>query len=329
MLNEKVQEIIDIVTEEKICSDLHEAFTRIGLDTKKYTLEYLVEEVTIGSVDQKLKDLEELKRYEEYMEEKERKKREGKEAARVLSQIGGVQNLPDAYQNARDLYNATGDKIKDLYNRESKIKELEYKISQTPFFLKPFKNYKKSIEKIGDLEQIRRERQKAIIDNRNAEKRKEKIVRLSDIIGFRKGAGGSVKDKKEEPKYYEDNYKHMYDSSRDPSLSTSAHLIRKLGPNYEDFKDKNDNPEDWFTDWTGKYDPEDHLNTVKDYNDTRKSLLNAAREEIEKRRKQKPMPLPESYTLSELNEAFNALGLDTEKYTTEYLAEQLGFEPLK
>jgi hypothetical protein len=33
----------------------------------------------------------------------------------------------------------------------------------------------------------------------------------------------------------------------------------------------------------------------------------------------------ESYTLSELNEAFNALGLDTSKYTTEYLAEELGF----
>jgi hypothetical protein len=36
----------------------------------------------------------------------------------------------------------------------------------------------------------------------------------------------------------------------------------------------------------------------------------------------------ESYTISELHEAFTAAGLDTSKYTTEYLAEQLGFEPL-
>jgi len=34
----------------------------------------------------------------------------------------------------------------------------------------------------------------------------------------------------------------------------------------------------------------------------------------------------ESYTLSELNEAFNALGLNTKKYTTEYLAKELGFK---
>jgi len=47
-----------------------------------------------------------------------------------------------------------------------------------------------------------------------------------------------------------------------------------------------------------------------------------------KSRDNTPLPLPESYTLSELNEAFNALGLNTEKYTTEYLAEELGFVPL-
>jgi hypothetical protein len=39
-------------------------------------------------------------------------------------------------------------------------------------------------------------------------------------------------------------------------------------------------------------------------------------------------PIIESYTLPELHEAFTAAGLDTNKYTTEYLAEQLGFEPL-
>jgi hypothetical protein len=33
----------------------------------------------------------------------------------------------------------------------------------------------------------------------------------------------------------------------------------------------------------------------------------------------------DAYTLSELNEAFEALGLNTYKYTTEYLAEELGF----
>jgi hypothetical protein len=36
----------------------------------------------------------------------------------------------------------------------------------------------------------------------------------------------------------------------------------------------------------------------------------------------------ESYTLSELNEAFVRAGLDTRKYTARYIAEQLGFVPL-
>jgi hypothetical protein len=39
-------------------------------------------------------------------------------------------------------------------------------------------------------------------------------------------------------------------------------------------------------------------------------------------------PAVESYTLSELNEAFSTVGLDTSKYTTEYLADQFGLQPL-
>jgi hypothetical protein len=56
------------------------------------------------------------------------------------------------------------------------------------------------------------------------------------------------------------------------------------------------------------------------------------KEEIEdliKQKDRKPLPLPESYTLSELNEAFTQAGYDTGKFKTEYLAEQLGFKPLR
>jgi hypothetical protein len=39
--------------------------------------------------------------------------------------------------------------------------------------------------------------------------------------------------------------------------------------------------------------------------------------------------ISESYTTAQLNEAFKAAGLDTKKFTTEYLAERLGFKRLK
>jgi hypothetical protein len=44
---------------------------------------------------------------------------------------------------------------------------------------------------------------------------------------------------------------------------------------------------------------------------------------------EEPQRQPESYTDEEMNEAFTAAGLDTDKFTTEYLAEQLGFKRLK
>jgi hypothetical protein len=50
------------------------------------------------------------------------------------------------------------------------------------------------------------------------------------------------------------------------------------------------------------------------------SLAPRAREELKRE--------SESYTTEELNEAFAQAGYDTKKYTTEYLAEQLGFVPL-
>jgi hypothetical protein len=40
------------------------------------------------------------------------------------------------------------------------------------------------------------------------------------------------------------------------------------------------------------------------------------------------IPAEEAYSTEELQEAFTKAGLDTKKYTTGYLAEQLGFEPL-
>jgi hypothetical protein len=39
-------------------------------------------------------------------------------------------------------------------------------------------------------------------------------------------------------------------------------------------------------------------------------------------------PVIESYTREDLEELFESLELDTDKYTFEYLAEELGFEPL-
>jgi hypothetical protein len=63
----------------------------------------------------------------------------------------------------------------------------------------------------------------------------------------------------------------------------------------------------------------------KEYSD----IKGKAEDALRKQEEVKPMPLPESYTLSELNEAFNSAGLDTGKYTTEYLAEQLGFRRIE
>jgi hypothetical protein len=58
-------------------------------------------------------------------------------------------------------------------------------------------------------------------------------------------------------------------------------------------------------------------------NNNLKSLLESLSARV------KPELLKEEvFTLSELNEAFTAAGLDTKKYTTEYLAEQMGFIPL-
>jgi hypothetical protein len=61
-----------------------------------------------------------------------------------------------------------------------------------------------------------------------------------------------------------------------------------------------------------------------------RDMKKSAVKELENSRENiKPMPLPESYTRKDLQELFEALNLDTNKYTFGYLAEQLGFQAVK
>jgi hypothetical protein len=73
-------------------------------------------------------------------------------------------------------------------------------------------------------------------------------------------------------------------------------------------------------------DPSFYGNIISDIKNVKK---NAIEEIKDSRNDNKPLPIPDSYTAEELQEAFLLAGLDTNKYTFEYLAEQLGFEVVR